>query len=313
MAVDVFLSPMLSPSENQKSREVLQALCADAVIIPRISKSVSVRVVSLPELFLIANNSCVILTPLCLLQLRAVSMLPVSLPHGRYVNLFLHRKRVAFHELSEAESKRYSAAVRSMGGSVKHILERGLDMIVTSKQRELQDANTFYDRRVPLIHTNWLDALLHAKEFVDSSHYSIRQPGAPKKHPKPRLLAPCAAVKALQCTSPGRVLRERTRDNATFFPPKVKRDPAKEIEKIIKADEASDDDELDIDELCRAITRSAAPNPAEQDLAQLTIFTQTARSQGANDGHCTIGYERTVASQVCPSSGPDQLLLLLDS
>jgi hypothetical protein len=323
MSVEVFLSPMLSPSENEKSREVLQALCPDAAIIPRISKSVSVRVVSLMELYRITNNSCVILTPLCLMQLRAVSMLPVSLPPGRYVNLFLHRKKIAFHQLSQAESKRYSGAVLSMGGTVKDILEPGLDLILTSRRRELQDANTFYDRKIPLIHTDWLDALLHAKEFVDPSHYSIRRRAAPKKHPKQRLLTPCAALKALQCTNPGRVLRERerTRDIATFFLPKVKqeppleRQPAKEIEKI---SEASDDHEMDIEELCRAIMRSAgraaAPKPVEQhDLAQLTKFTQDASSQDANDDDCIIGYEATVESEVCLSSGPDQLLLLLDS
>jgi hypothetical protein len=112
-------------------------------------------------------------------------------------------------EVKDRQQVRLSVMIHSMGGVVKSALESGLDVIVTELDREVENSRVEYDKKVPLIRTAWLDALIGSQEFIDPMTFSVRQPRAVAARKPGGLQTPVAAVRQIKGLDPAEVLRKR--------------------------------------------------------------------------------------------------------
>jgi hypothetical protein len=242
----------------------------------------------------------------------------MSLPIGRYLNLFLYGKAVGFVNVADRNTKRFNVMVQSMGGTVKSSLDPGIDLILTSADHEIKDGNTFYDRTLPLVRTAWLDALWSSHDFVDPITFSVRGPRSTPVRGRP-LQTPVAALRKIPGDNRAEVLRKRDATvPITQFLPLVERKPSRQaIQEILAELESEKSDSPKMEALCREIRGSPhkqekPAGAADVSVAELETFTQVPMDADEPEDALLVRYDAPRYGNIEPRPiESDPLLWLL--
>ena len=219
------MSPLLAHAEVADVERCVRELCPGSELVRRISKTVGLRVVSSSEIGLIAKCECVIVTPLCLSQMRAIKVSPCTFENGVYANLFLFRRKVAFVDMDAAQERRMRMMVLAMGGEIGFVLDKTVNVVVTGRSEEVRDPQC--PRRHRMVQAAWVEALFTSKTFIEPMRFAVgvvcgRQPRE-RSH---ALKMPSVELKRIKSENRGEIMRkrEKTHDIRELFvkkPPKV--------------------------------------------------------------------------------------------
>lgn len=335
---EIFLSPLLTIEDTESCKDILKNLCRRGTIVEKYSKNVKLRVVSHNEIGRIANVNCVIVTPLCLTQMRSIHQNPLLFEIGNYANLFLFKRNIALINMSQPEQKRLSQLIKMMGGEVVFFMDKKVNVIVTGSNNEMIDPNFKPSKKATVVRSAWLDALINSDVFLDPMRFRatpvpVPESSVPKKRPMKTL---CATIKSIKSENRGDILRERehSHDIRTFLPSRTTEEPSSpeaspsrdfhsqisEIVRRVENSESDSDSDIDftptshkseIPAICRDIIGFAAERPVSNDVSKVRVedlleFTQ--RTQPSQELQLEVVYGHIEIDE--PSDTEDPLLCL---
>ena len=167
-----FVSPLLPNNEKTSVLTIIHDKYKDVEIATKISEKISIRIVSHDEIMYLAKQKCLTITPLCIKHMAMKSIHPCTFSTKWKVlcNLFLYNKKVVFLNLSDDQTKRYTAMVNCMGGSVSCRIDSSVNYVIAKKDSRIPSKCN-----IPVVAAEWIETLFYQKNYVHSEKFMLNK------------------------------------------------------------------------------------------------------------------------------------------